>query len=100
MRLKLTVIVALFIMSGCYDTNTVDKYFDTCVALKPPITLDELESRFGKVHRIDGEGEKVSLHLFLPHEDYVMHHSSFIQAEVNSDNQVVGLRCAEDKRTF
>jgi hypothetical protein len=100
MRSTFIVLITTFLLSSCYDANSINKYYDTCVALKQPITLDKLESLFGKVHRIDGADKKVSLHLFLPHKEYAMLHSSFIQAEVNSQNQVVGLKCAEDKRVF
>jgi hypothetical protein len=100
MRSTFIFLIFTFILSSCYDAKSINEYYDRCIALKQPITLDKLESLFGKVHRIDGTDKKVSLYLFLPHKDYVMFHSSFIQAEVNSQNQVVGLKCAEDKRVF
>ncbi|GLX76719.1 hypothetical protein tinsulaeT_00590 [Thalassotalea insulae] len=100
MRSSLITIIIVFLLSGCYDTKSINKYYDTCISLKKPVTLNDLESLFGKVHRIDRVNDEVSLHLFSPHADYVMLHSSFIQAEVNIKNQVVGLKCAEDKRVF
>jgi hypothetical protein len=100
MRSTFTALIMTFLVSSCYDAKSINEYYDTCIALKQPITLDKLESLFGKVHRIDGKDKKLSLHLFLPHKDYVMLHSSFIQAEVNSQNKVFGLKCAEEKRLF
>ena len=100
MRSTFIALIMIFLLSSCYDAKSINVYYDKCISLKQPITLDKLESLFGKVHRIDGANKKVSLHLFLPHKDYVMLHSSFIQAEVNSKNQVVGLKCAEDKRVI
>lgn len=100
MRSTFIAIIMIFILSSCYDAKSINVYYDKCISLKQPITLDKLESLFGEVHRIDGADKEISLHLFLPHNDYVMLHSSFIQAEVNSQNQVVGLKCAEDKRVF
>jgi len=100
MRSTFIALIIMFLLSSCYDAKSINVYYDTCISLKQPLTIDKLESLFGKVHRIDGADKKVSLHLFLPHKDYVMLHSSFIQAEVNSKNQVVGLKCAEGKRVF
>jgi hypothetical protein len=100
MRSTFIALIVIFLLSSCYDAKSINVYYDTCVSLKQPVTLSKLESLFGKVHRIDVSDSKISLHLFLPHEDYVMLHSSFIEAEVNSKNQVVGLKCAENKRLF
>jgi len=100
MRSTFVALLVIFLLPSCYDVKSINVHYDACIALEQPITLSELESLFGKVHRVDGADRKISLHLFLPHEDYVMLHSSFIQAEVNSQNKVVGLKCAENKRLF
>jgi hypothetical protein len=98
--MRIIIVLALIIsfLSSCYDGKSINRYFDTCVALKRPITLIELEDLFGKVYRIDGKQRK--LYLFLPHKDYVMIHSSFIVAEINELNQVVRLKCSENTRVF
>ncbi len=86
-------------LAGC-SNNRVEEFYTLCMSIEKPVKINFLYKIF-KTGRLIEQNELANkVHQFLPHPEYAVTYSAFITAEVDLNDQVVGLQCSEKNHAF